>query len=316
MQKKAPRNKTITISDTEGDMYDCQLQRLTSPCDSSDLIDEIICGDIFEVSHFLPDNFVDLLILDPPYNLTKKFAHGNFKKTSPEKYSAWFESWFKLLLPSLKKTATVYICCDWYSSQTIFKIVEKYLTIRNRITWEREKGRGSKKNWKNSLEDIWFATVSDDYTFNPEAVKLKRQVRAPYKDDSGKPKDWKTESSGQFRLTSASNLWTDITIPFWSMAENTDHPTQKPEKLLAKLILASSNSGDIILDPFAGSGSSLVTAKKLNRHYIGIELDRHYCHLCVKRLLTADSDKTIQGYSDNIFWERNTLKKICKKPTA
>lgn len=314
--QKAPRNKTITISDIQGDMYDCQLKRLTSPCDSDNLIDEIICGDIFDVSSFLPTDFVDLLILDPPYNLTKKFANGNFKKTSPKKYSAWFESWFKLLLPSLKKTATVYICCDWYSSQAIFEIISKYLNIRNRITWEREKGRGAKKNWKNSLEDIWFATVSDDYIFNSEAVKLKRQVKAPYKDNSGKPKDWKTESNGQFRLTGASNLWTDITIPFWSMAENTDHPTQKPEKLLAKLILASSNDGDIVLDPFAGSGSSLVTAKKLNRHYLGIELDKYYCRLCVKRLMMADCDKTIQGYSDNIFWERNTIKKTRTNPTS
>ena len=73
-----------------------------------------------------------------------------------------------------------------------------------------------------------------------------------------------------------SNFWDDISIPYWSMPENTGHPTQKPEKLLAKLILASSNEGDVIFDPFAGVGSSLVTAKKLNRKYVGIEQSRLY----------------------------------------
>ena len=91
------------------------------------------------------------------------------------------------------------------------------------------------------------------------------------------------------------------------MPENTDHPTQKPEKLIAKLILASSNPDDMILDPFLGSGTSAVVAKKLNRHYIGIECEREYCALAQKRLETAKTDDEIQGYSDGVFWERNTL---------
>ncbi len=92
------------------------------------------------------------------------------------------------------------------------------------------------------------------------------------------------------------------------MAENTAHPAQKPEKLLAKLILAGSNAGDLILDPFLGSGSTSVTAKrKLGRHYIGIEQNRQYCVWAEKRLEMAESDKTIQGYADGVFWERNTF---------
>ncbi len=90
------------------------------------------------------------------------------------------------------------------------------------------------------------------------------------------------------------------------MPENTAHPTQKPEKLLAKLILASSNPGDIVFDPFLGAGSTSVTAKKLNRHYVGIEINDQYCVWAEKRLEMAESDATIQGYSNGIFWERNT----------
>lgn len=94
---------------------------------------------------------------------------------------------------------------------------------------------------------------------------------------------------------------------FWSMPENTDHPTQKPEKLVAKILLASSKPKDVVFDPFLGSGTTSVVAKKLERNYVGIEIDEYYCCLAEKRLEIAESNKTIQGYSDNIFWERNSL---------
>ena len=130
---------------------------------------------------------------------------------------------------------------------------------------------------------------------------------APYTNDSGEPKDWQKTSQGHFRITHPSNLWNDITVPFWSMPENTDHPTQKPEKLLAKLILASTNRNDFVFDPFMGTGSSIVTAKKLHRNFFGIEIEREYCLLAAKRLALAEQDKTIQGYNSGVFWERNTL---------
>ena len=92
------------------------------------------------------------------------------------------------------------------------------------------------------------------------------------------------------------------------MPENTDHPTQKPEKLYAKLILASSKEGDVVFDPFLGSGTASVVAKKLNRNYCGIEMNKEYCLLAEKRLEMADFDKSIQGYADGVFWERNSGK--------
>ena len=187
----------------------------------------------------------------------------------------------------------------------IGNVLKNYFTVRNRITWQREKGRGALANWKNGMEDIWFATKGEAYTFNVEAVKIRRKVLAPYKVD-GKPKDWEETKEGNFRNTCPSNFWDDISIPYWSMPENTPHPTQKPEKLLAKLILASSNEGDVVFDPFLGSGSTSVTAKKLGRHYVGIEQSEAYCAIAEKRLIMADSDKSIQGYTDGVFWERNT----------
>ena len=107
--------------------------------------------------------------------------------------------------------------------------MDRHTIIRNRIIWQREKGRGAKTNWKNSCEDIWFGTISKDYYFDVDSVKQKRRVIAPYK-VNGKPKDWEETKEGNYRLTHPSNFWDDITIPYWSMPENTDH-TQKPEKL-------------------------------------------------------------------------------------
>lgn len=306
-KKRAPRNRTITLTPEEIEHYQAGLVQLSGPAEVSEIENKTINQDLFAILDYLPPSFVDLLFIDPPYNLTKSFGSTTFKQRSIEEYKVWFESWFPKLLRILKPTASVYICGDWRSSAAIHQVAEKYLVIQNRITWEREKGRGAKTNWKNCSEDIWFCTVSKDYVFNVEAVKLRRRVIAPYKDEHSRPKDWIKSATGNFRITYPSNMWTDLTVPFWSMPENTDHPTQKPEKLLAKVILASSRPGDMVFDPFLGSGTTSVVAKKLGRRYSGVEIDSTYCCLTEKRLALAEHDKTIQGYEDGVFWERNSL---------
>jgi site-specific DNA-methyltransferase (adenine-specific) len=300
---KAPRNRTLAIESNEAAKYKARLSRRYRNVDR----DQLICGDAFEILNTLPAKTFALLFADPPYNLTKSFGHEKFSRRSIEEYESWLESWLQLSAPLLKPTASIYICGDWRSSVAIQRVGCRYFKLQNRITWEREKGRGARKNWKNAAEDIWFFTVSEEYTFNIEAVKQKRRVGAPYT-ENGKPKDWKRDDDGNFRLTHPSNIWTDISVPFWSMPENTDHPTQKSEKLLAKIILASTNPGDLILDPFAGSGTTAVVAKKLGRKFVAIESDEKYCMLALKRLDLAESDTSIQGFSDGIFWERNSGK--------
>ena len=302
---KSVRNKTIDITVEEGQQYLERCISVQQHMKLPDVLDKTILGDTMQVLPYLPPNSVDLLIIDPPYNMDKEFNGAKFKKLSADDYEEYVNSWIILCLPLLKETATVYVCCDWGSSGVIEKVLRKYFFVHNRITWQREKGRGALSNWKNGMEDVWFATVSKKYTFNVDAVKIRRKVIAPYKQD-GQPKDWEETADGKFRDTYPSNFWDDISIPYWSMPENTAHPTQKPEKLLAKLILASSNPGDVILDPFAGSGTTAVAAKKLGRHYIGIEQNPQYCVWTELRLERADTDKTIQGYADGVFWERNT----------
>jgi site-specific DNA-methyltransferase (adenine-specific) len=311
---RAPLNRTLTLSDEELADYRARTKRLESPATADEVRDRVFCQDVFEVLPKLPDRSVDLMFADPPYNLTKSFNDRKFKKTSIDTYAEWLDSWLALTVRILKPTASVYICGDWRSSAAIHRLGEKYFIPQNRITWEREKGRGAKSNWKNCSEDIWFFTVSEDYYFNVDAVMLKRQVIAPYTDRNGDPKDWTETENGRFRITHPSNLWTDLTVPYWSMPENTDHPTQKPEKLLAKIILASSREGDLVFDPFNGSGTTTVVAKKLGRHYLGVELDQTYCCLAQKRLALASDDQRIQGYADGVFWERNT-RKFSRKST-
>ena len=306
---RAPRNRTITLSDRERENYRNKLLKIESPVLLKQIVNRIINQDILKAINFLPSKFIDLLFIDPPYNLAKTFNAHSFKQMSVKEYMEWMDSWLQKMIRLLKPTASIYICGDWRSSSAIHLLCEKYFTIKNRVTFEREKGRGAKRNWKNNSEDIWFCTISNKFTFNAETVKLKRKVIAPYR-EKGMPKDWEEEENGKYRLTAPSNIWTDITIPFWSMAENTPHPTQKPEKLLAKIILASSNEGDIVFDPFAGVGTAGVVAKKLKRNFVIIEIDEEYCLYAVKRLLMAEKETTIQGYSDGIFWERNSLKDI------
>lgn len=313
---RANRNRTLTIAENEI----TTLEKVIINADDlkkSFADNSVINADLFDCLDAIPNDYFHLIIIDPPYNLAKDFHGNKFSKLNTTSYEAYLRSWFGKVCDKLAPNGTLYMCGDWQCSLSMQKVISERLTILNRITWQREKGRGAKANWKNAMEDIWFAVKNPkDYYFDVEAVKMKRKVIAPYKVD-GKPKDWEQTESGNFRITYPSNFWDDISIPFWSMPENTDHPTQKPEKLYAKLILASTKPGDKIFDPFLGSGTSAVVAYKLNRNYVGIELNRDYCLWAAKRLMNVTKNKVIQGYSDNVFWERNALnsREVKKKRT-
>ncbi|MDO4569993.1 MAG: site-specific DNA-methyltransferase [Planctomycetia bacterium] len=303
---KAGRNKTITTSVSEGAEYLSRCVSIRDPQQSLDnVLDKTILGDTLEVCSLLPLGCVDLIIADPPYNLTKSFNGTTFSRKKDADYEEYTRQWLSAIKPLLKDSGSIYVCCDWETSLIIGRVLGEFFRIRNRITWQREKGRGAKANWKNGMEDIWFATTSDRFTFNLDAVRIRKNVIAPYRVD-GKPKDWTETQNGNYRDTCPSNFWDDITIPFWSMAENTAHPTQKSEKLIAKIVLASSSEGDVIFDPFLGSGTTSVVAKKLKRHYFGVEIEPQYCVWAEQRLAMAENDSEIQGYVNGVFWERNS----------
>ncbi len=305
---KSKKNKTIDFSLEEGRKY---LEKAVKAEDYKGELNKTVIGNFFDVVDKIPDKSIDLLIVDPPYNLDKNFHGMSFKKSTETEYCKYTLLWIEKITSKLKDTASIYVCCDWKSALVIGPILNEKFILRNRITWQREKGRGAKTNWKNSMEDVFYATVSDKYTFNLDKVMVRRKVLAPYKTD-GKPKDWEQTKDGNFRNTCPSNFWDDIAIPYWSMPENTAHPTQKPEKLLAKLILASSKEGDVVADIFAGSGTTGVVAKKLKRNFIDVELNPLYCAWAEKRLFDAEENNSVQGYEDGVFWERNSRPKSKK----
>ena len=274
-KSRAPRNRTITISESEQTKL---LAKIISPKGiglGKNLTNKVVNCDYKNALSSIEDNSISLLILDPPYNLNKTFSSSKFSATTVGEYTSYLEDIFLSFRSKLNRKASVYICGDWYSSVSIYEAASKFFIVRNRITWEREKGRKAKTNWKYCSEDIWFCTLGNDYTFNVDAVRLRRSVVAPYK-EGGKPKDWMDSDSGKYRDTAPSNLMSDITIPFWSMPENTDHPTQKSEKLIAKLILASSKKGELVCDPFMGSGTTAVVAKKLSRDFLVFERETEF----------------------------------------
>ena len=308
-KQKSPRNQTLQVSAEECQRLEKNLIRIDRPTTGSDLINKTILGDTLQIINHLPEAFADLIVIDPPYNLRKDFADLKFKKMKEADYLDYLRSWFPKVVSCLKPNGSLYICGDWKCTSALFTVMNENLTVLNRISWQREKGKGALTNWKNGMEDIWFGVKdSKNYYFDVESVKVRRKVIAPYK-VAGKPKDWEETPDGNFRMTCPSNFWDDITIPYWSMPENTDHPTQKPEKLIAKLILASCPEGGLVFDPFLGSGTTSVVAKKLNRKYCGIEMNPEYACWAEKRLEQAEQDTNIQGYTNGIFWERNSKPK-------
>ncbi|MBA61441.1 MAG: site-specific DNA-methyltransferase [Planctomycetaceae bacterium] len=307
-RKRAPRNRTLVLSRSDRKRLLPLLLTQPPKRQRTKPVAGIVCGDYQDWVRFLPRNSVDLLMLDPPYNLTKSFGALKFAARTENKYTLWLQNVIRQLIPLLKKTASIYICGDWRTSLSIMKVAQEFFYVRNRITWEREKGRGAKSNWKNAHEDIWFCTMSSAYTFHVDQVKHRRRVIAPYRNTDGTPKDWDESREGNYRDTHPANLWNDLSVPFWSMTENTDHPTQKPEKLVAKLLLASSNPGDYVFDPFGGSGTTAVVASKLQRQCLSIDLNQQYGLWALKRLEMAKQDQSIQGYEDGVFWQRNAGK--------
>ena len=306
-KERAPFNRTLQVSEAE--IVELKKRLLFPdglPVPENLLTNRTICGDLFQTIDLLPNAFADLIIIDPPYNLSKDFAGMKFRQMNDNAYLEYLRSWFPKVVEKLKPNGSLYLCGDWKCTAALYTVMNENLSVINRITWQREKGKGAKSNWKNSMEDIWFGVKKPkDYYFNIDAVKVRRKVLAPYKQE-GKPKDWEETPEGNFRMTHPSNFWDDLTVPYWSMSENTDHPTQKPEKLITKLILASCPPEGIVFDPFLGSGTTSVVAKKLGRRYCGIEMNPEYCCWAEKRLERIATDKTIQGYENGVFWERNS----------
>ncbi len=281
----SPLNRTLVLTEAERTQSVHTVAELTKRSPRSG----VYAGDVLAALERLPSHSFDLITADPPYNYGLDFGNDSDRQSDRD-YRAWARAWLRLLWRVATPTASLYVCCGWeYSGFYQEAIAEAGFHLLNRITWKREKGRGAKKNWKQNMEDIWFAVCDKKhYTFNLENVKLRKQVIAPYR-ENGAPKDWRMGEDGKpFRMTHPSNIWSDLTVPFWSMPENTPHPAQKPEALAERVLLASTDRGDRVLDLFSGSGTFSVVANRLGRKYIGIEMNEEYVRYAMKRLAMTE----------------------------
>lgn len=232
-------------------------------------------GDCLELMKEFPDNSFDLILTDPPYGI-------NYKEWDKfEDFVGFTKKWVKECFRALKDNGSFYSFMGW-SNVSEFKILlDRYGVIRNWITWHRTKGRGSLQNYKSMKEEILYYTKTKDFAWNAQKM-LKKHI-FPYVKD-GKPRGWFTNEEGiKCRWTGLGNIWF-YTVLFWKMPEYVGHPSQKPVLMFERMILSSSNEKDTILDPFLGSGTTLVACKELKRRGVGIEISERYCEIAARRL--------------------------------
>ena len=236
---------------------------------------KIILGDCIIEMKKIKANSIDLIVADPPYGI-------NYKKWDKfDDFLDFTEKWVKECFRVLKDNGSFYSFMGWSNVAEFKLLLDKYGTIKNWITWHRTKGRGSKTNYKSMKEEILFYTKGNKYTWNEQKM-LKKHI-FPYVKD-GQPRGWFTNEEGEkCRWTGLGNVWF-YTVPFWKMPEYAGHPSQKPVMMFERIILSSSNEGDIILDPFIGSGTTAIACKNIGRNFIGIELDPKYVEIANKRL--------------------------------
>ncbi len=178
-KQRSGRNRTLTITPEELPTLNQQISAIENILKTG-VTDTIINGDIFDCIDYIPNETFDLIIIDPPYNLAKNFNGNKFNTMKSSDYENYIRSWFYKVCDKLKKNGSLYMCGDWRCTAPMQRVIEEKLTIINRISWQREKGRGAKNNWKNSMEDIWFAVKNaKDYYFAVDDVMMKRKVIAP-----------------------------------------------------------------------------------------------------------------------------------------
>ncbi len=230
----------------------------------------------------IEDESIDLIFLDPPYNIGKKFGNWIEGWDTEDDYLNWCYNWLDICIRKLKPTGSLYFMSATQYMPYFDLYLRGKLTILSRIVWAYDSSGVQAKKYFGSLYEPILHCVKNkkDYTFNYEDIMVEAKTGAKRKliDYRGKePKPYNT-------IKVPGNVWSDVVRVRYRMAEYMEHPSQKPEALLERIIKASSNEGDIILDPFSGTFTTCAVAKKLNRHYIGIEKDKGYYEKGFKRV--------------------------------
>ena len=247
----------------------------------------IFWGDAIEVlSSAIADESVDLIFVDPPYNIGKQFDTIKDRWPSDEAYAGWCRSWIDLCTAKLKPTGSLYLMASTQSMPYLDLYLRERMTILSRIVWHYDSsGVQARKYFGSMYEPILFA-VKDrrDYTFNADAIKVEARTGAVRK-----LIDYRKKEPTEYNSEKVpGNVWTFPRVRY-RMDEYEDHPSQKPEALLHRVIQASSNPGDLVLDPFAGTFTTCAVAQKLGRKSIGIDSQEKYIRVGLRRLGISES---------------------------
>jgi len=279
----------------------------------------IYCGDCKEVLKQLPEESVDLIYLDPPFFSNKHYeviwgdgaelrAFEDRWKGGIMNYIEWMKERIEQCYRVLKRTGSLYLHCDTHASHYLKVYVLDplfgYNQMVNEIVWCYTIGGKSKQSFGRKHDTIFLYAKSDNYTFNGKAVSIERpQTHMKMRiDKNGRPyqekKDAKTGKIYRYFMDEGKipeDYWTDIETINWEAAERLGYPTQKPEALLERIVKASSNGGNLVLDPFCGCGTTLVVAQRLKRKWIGIDVSPTACKLMMARLKKQGARVEIVG---------------------
>lgn len=241
----------------------------------------IIHGDALEALACLEDESIDLVFADPPYNIGKNF-HGRMDHwETEESYLEWCRQWLDLCVQKLKPTGSMYVMSATQYMPFIDIYLRKKMTILSRIVWHYDSSGVQAKNYYGSLYEPILFCVKDKkhYTFNASEILVEAKTGARRKlIDYRKPVPTYYNSQKV-----PGNVWEFPRVRF-RMAEYENHPSQKPLKLLERIVLASSCPGDVVLDPFSGTFTTSFVAKQLGRKSIGMEIQEEYIRIGLRRL--------------------------------
>lgn len=230
---------------------------------------EIICGNAIEKMKKIKSSSIDLIIADPPYNLGKNYGNGSDSKDF-EDYISFTKNWTKEATRVLKPTGSIYVFMGFRFISYLYQILEKNNSLKfiNWICWHYTQGIGKTKGFSPRHDDILLFSKSNNYTFNLDSIRVPQKYY---------------RSRNNMRGANPGDVW-EFSHIHYCQDNRQDHPTQKPEGLIERMVLASSNENDLVLDPFSGSGTTLRVCQQLNRRCIGIELNEDYVEMTKRRL--------------------------------
>lgn len=250
----------------------------------------LLNADVFEALSRVEDSSIDLVFVDPPYNIGKDFKTTKDKWANDAEYLGWCYTWLDMCLAKLKPNGSMYLMAATQNMPFLDIYIRERVTVLSRIIWSYDSsGVQARKYFGSMYEPILFAVKDPtNYTFNADAITVEAKTGAVRK-----LVDYRKATPAAYSSKKVpGNVWYCPRVRY-RMPEYEEHPSQKPEGLMERIIAASSNEGDIVLDPFAGTFTTCAVAQRMNRRSIGIEIDPTFYSIGMRRLQLsspADSD--------------------------